>query len=291
VSSSASSLELFGQRFQNPLLLAAGTAGFGRELDGVLELDRLGGLVTKAVSLAPRQGNAAPRVAEFSGGMLNSVGLANPGVDRVLAVYLPWLASRLARAKVLVNVVGFTVEEYAEVVARLDGAPAITAFELNLSCPNSSAGGIEFGADAECVQRIVAACRSRTRLPLIAKLSPLLPDIGGMAVAARDAGADGITAVNTIPGFLYREDGARRLGHASGGVSGPPLLPIGLLAVSRILERTGGIPVIGVGGVRSAADVEQYLRAGAALVAIGTAAMADPRLPERIVRHLEHRDG
>ena len=149
------SRELLGRRFQNPLLLAAGTAGFGRELDGVLDLDRLGGLVTKAVSLEPRSGNPAPRVGEFPGGMLNSVGLANPGVERVRVEHLPWLANRLTRARILVNVVGFTVEEYAEVVGRLEGVPGITAFELNLSCPNTSAGGIEFGADAACVRRIV----------------------------------------------------------------------------------------------------------------------------------------
>jgi dihydroorotate dehydrogenase (NAD+) catalytic subunit len=279
--------ELFGRRFQNPLLLAAGTAGFGRELDGVLDLDRLGGLVTKAVSLQPRDGNPAPRVAEFSGGMLNSVGLANPGVSRVRQDYLPWLAQRLGRAQLLVNVVGFTVEEYAEVVSRLDGLTGISAFELNLSCPNTSAGGIEFGADAGCVRRIVDECRARTRLPLIAKLSPVLPDIAAMALVARDAGADAISAVNTIPGFLYSDNGGARLGQGHGGVSGPVLLPVGLLAVSRILERTGGMPVIGVGGVRSAADVRQYLRAGASLVGLGTAALADPRLPERIVRELE----
>ena len=127
------SRELFGRRFQNPLLLASGTAGFGRELDGVLELDRLGGLITKAVSLEPRNGNPPPRVAEFPGGMLNSVGLANPGVDRVRSEFLPWLARRLQRAQLLVNVVGFTVEEYAEVVRHLDGMPAIAGFELNLS--------------------------------------------------------------------------------------------------------------------------------------------------------------
>jgi dihydroorotate dehydrogenase (NAD+) catalytic subunit len=284
------SRDLFGRRFQNPLLLAAGTAGFGRELQGVVDLDRLGGLVTKAVSLQPRHGNSAPRVAEFSGGMLNSVGLANPGVERVRNEYLPWLADHLVRARILVNVVGFTVEEYADVVRRLDGLPAITAFELNLSCPNTSAGGIEFGADVGCVRRIVSACRDRTRLPLVAKLSPLLPDIGGMALVARDAGADAISAVNTIPGLLYGEDGGMRLGHNTGGVSGPSLLPVGVLAVSRILDRTGEIPVIGVGGVRSANDVRQYLRAGASLVAIGTGGLADPRLPERIVRELE-RDG
>jgi dihydroorotate dehydrogenase (NAD+) catalytic subunit len=281
------SRELLGRRFQNPLVLAAGTAGFGRELDGVLDLDCLGGLVTKAVSLEPRSGNPAPRVGEFPGGMLNSVGLANPGVERVREKHLPWLANRLTRARILVNVVGFTVEEYGEVVGRLEGAPGITAFELNLSCPNTSAGGIEFGADAACVRRIVSACRSRTRLPLIAKLSPVLPDIAGIALVARDAGADAVSAVNTLPGLLFGANGQARLGQGYGGVSGPVLLPIGVLAVSRIVERTQGMPVIGAGGVRSAADVHQYLRAGASLVAIGTGALADPRLPERIIRELE----
>jgi len=285
------SRDLFGRRFQNPLLLAAGTAGFGRELDGMLNLDRLGGLVTKAVSLEPRLGNPAPRVGEFPGGMLNSVGLANPGIARVREEYLPWLASRLTRARILVNVVGFTVDEYAEVVGGLEDVPGITAFELNLSCPNTNAGGIEFGADAGCVRRIVAACRSRTRLPVIAKLSPVLPDIAAMALVARDAGADAVSAVNTLPGLLFGTNGQARLGQGYGGVSGPVLLPIGVLAVSRIVERTGGMPVIGAGGVRSAADVHQYLRAGASLVAIGTGALADPQLPERIIRELEHDSG
>ncbi len=282
--------ELFGRRFQNPILLAAGTAGFGLELDNVLDLDSLGGLVTKAVSRQPRSGNAAPRVGEFPGGMINSVGLANPGVDRVRNEFLPWLTSRLKRAQVLVNVVGFTAEEYGEVVDQLDGSPGIAAFELNLSCPNTHAGGIEFGADRTSVQRIISQCRARTRLPLVAKLSPVLPDIVGMALAARDAGADAITAVNTMPGLLYSDAGATRLGNGNGGVSGPALLPVGILAVSRIAERIGSTPIIGVGGVRSAADVRQYLRAGASLVAIGTGALADPRLPERIVREIGQAD-
>jgi len=281
------SRELFGRRFQNPVLLAAGTAGFGQELNGVLDLDRLGGIVTKAVSREPRSGNAAPRAAEFAGGMLNSVGLANPGMVRVRNEILPWLASRLQRARVIVNVVGFTADEYAEVVSELDGSPGVTAFELNLSCPNTHAGGIEFGADSACVHRIVSQCRTRTRLPLIAKLSPVLPDIAGMALTARDAGADGISAVNTMPGLLYSGSGGTRLGNGNGGVSGPALLPVGVLAVSRIAERIGGTPIIGIGGVRSADDVRQYLKAGASLVAIGTGALADPRLPERIVSDLE----
>jgi dihydroorotate dehydrogenase (NAD+) catalytic subunit len=281
------SCELFGRRFQNPLLLAAGTAGFGRELAGMLDLDRLGGLVTKAVSLQPRTGNPPPRVSEFSGGMLNSVGLANPGVEHVRQEELPWLAARLTRAQVLVNVVGFTIEEYGETVARLEGVSGIAAFELNLSCPNTSAGGIEFGADIGCVRRIIAACRLRTRLPLVAKLSPVLPDIAAMAQVASEAGADGITAVNTFPGLLFGENGRSRLGQGSGGVSGPALLPIGVLAVARIRNRCPDLPVIGAGGVRTAADVHQYLRVGASLVAIGTGALADPHLPERIVQDLE----
>ena len=282
---------VFGRRFQNPVLLASGTAGYGRELAGVVDLERLGGLVTKAVSVAPREGNRPPRVAEFRGGMLNSVGLANPGLAAVRERDLPWLAANLRMAQVLVNVVGFTVEEYGEVVAGLDGAAGVAAFELNLSCPNTSAGGIEFGASADCIRRIVSLCRGRTRLPLLAKLSPVLPDIPGMALVARDAGADGVTVVNTLPGLLHDGTGLPRLGNGNGGVSGPALLPIGVLAAARVVERTDGMPVIGCGGVRSADDVRQYLRVGASLVAIGTAGMADPRLPERIVRELEREGG
>ena len=278
--------DAFGHTFQNPILLASGTAGFGRELQGIVDLDRLGGLITKAVSLEPRQGNAAPRVAEFSGGMLNSVGLANPGLAHVRARELPWLTSHLTRARVLVNVVGFVEGEYAEVIAGLEQVPGIAAYELNLSCPNTKAGGVEFGSDAGSVARVVASCRSATRRALIAKLSPALPDPASIAEAAVSAGADGISAVNTLPGYLSR--GSRpRLGHGNGGVSGPALLPIGIQVVRRIHERIPRIPIIGVGGVRSAADVRQYLSAGAALVAIGTAQLADPRLPERIVKELE----
>lgn len=284
---------VFGVTFQNPVLLASGTAGFGHELAGVMDLERLGGLVTKAVSLEPRQGNAAPRVTEFQGGMLNSVGLANPGLARVREREIPWLAGSLRRAQVLVNVVGFTEAEYAGVVAGLEDTAGFLGYELNLSCPNTAAGGIEFGADAAAVGRIVQACRTATRRPLLAKLSPALPDIAGMAVAARDAGADGVSVVNTMPGYLFRGNGPEpRLGNGNGGVSGPALLPIGLLAVRRVVERTrGDLPVVGVGGVRSAGDVRQYLAAGASLVAIGTAGLADPRLPERIIADLERADG
>ncbi len=282
----APGLTVFGVWFQNPVLLASGTAGYGRELAGVMALDRLGGVATKAVSLEARPGNPAPRVAEFPGGMLNSVGLANPGVAAVRASALPWLASHLTRARVMVNVVGFGEPEYAGVVERLDDVGGIAAYELNLSCPNTARGGVEFGADPDAVARIVSSVRRVTRRPVVAKLSPVLPDIAAMAVVARDAGADGVTLVNTMPGMLYRGS-QPRLGQGSGGVSGPALLPVGLLAVRRVAERTrGAFPIIGVGGIRGACDVRQYLTAGATLIQVGTAALADPRLPERIVRDL-----
>ncbi|HEV8196799.1 MAG TPA: dihydroorotate dehydrogenase [Gemmatimonadales bacterium] len=281
---------VFGQTFQNPVLLAAGTAGFGRELDGMMDLDRLGGIVTKAVSLAPRAGNRPPRVAEFPGGMLNSVGLANPGLESVRREDLPWLTARLTHARILINVVGFLESEYAEVIAGLDDLEAITGYEINLSCPNTSAGGVEFGADPGSVGRVIAACRRVTRRALIAKLSPALADVAAIAQAAVDAGADGISVVNTMPGYLFDGD-LPRLGNGNGGVSGPALLPVGLLAVRKVKERMPDVPVIGVGGVRSARDVRQYLRAGASLVAIGTGQLADPHLPARIVRDLEENRG
>ena len=278
---------VFGHRFQNPVLLAAGTAGFGREVSGVIDLERLGGIVTKAVSREPRGGNRAPRVAEFSVGMLNSVGLANPGLDRVRLEQLPWLATHLRRARVLVNVVGFVAEDFALVVAGLEEFECIAGFEINLSCPNTHAGGVEFGSDPTTVARVLELCAGRSRKPLIAKLSPALPDIAAMAVVAREAGAAGVTVVNTLPGYLADQRGAPRLGNGHGGISGPALLPVGVLAVRRIMDKSGGMPVIGVGGIRSGDDARQYLRAGAALVAVGTAAMANPRIPERIVSDLE----
>lgn len=279
-----------GIPFANPVLLASGTAGYGRELLGVADLSRLGGLVTKAVSLAPRAGNAAPRVAEFRGGMLNSIGLANPGVDQVARDELPWLLANVRGPQVLVNVVGFTIEEYAEVIARLEAVAGHAGYELNLSCPNTSAGGVEFGADPASVREVVSRCRAATTRPLFAKLSPALPDIPAIAAAAHAAGADGISLVNTLPGYLF--DGAEpRLGNGFGGVSGPALFPTGLLAVRRTAARLPGVPIIGVGGIRSADDVRDYLRAGASLVAIGTAGLADPRCPERIVRELEQHGG
>lgn len=282
--------EVAGLRFANPILLASGTAGYGVELLGVCDLARLGGIVTKAVSLAPRHGNAPPRVAEFRGGMLNSIGLANPGVEAVRATALPALAAAVRGPQVLVNVVGFTLGEYAEVVTRLDDLDTHAAYELNLSCPNTSAGGVEFGADPATVADVVGRVRAVTTRPIFAKLSPALPDIPAIARAAQEAGADGVSLVNTMPGMVFEGD-APKLGNGFGGVSGPALLATGLLAVQRVAERVSGLAIIGLGGVRTAEDVRHYLRAGADLVAIGTAGLADPRAPERILDELERSDG
>jgi dihydroorotate dehydrogenase (NAD+) catalytic subunit len=275
-----------GLALQNPVLLASGTAGYGRELDDVMRLDDLGGLVTKAVSLEPRGGAPAPRVTEFPGGMLNAVGLANPGVDRVRDEHLPWLARRLHRARVLVNVVGSAIEHFAEVIARLDDAPGKDGYELNVSCPNVKAGGLEFGGDAAALRDVVRRSRAATRRPLFVKLSPTVPDIVAAARVALDAGADGLTLVNTLPGLLVDVEHRRPvLGFGTGGISGPALLPVGVLATWRVFRATAA-PIIGVGGIASAEGALQYLIAGASAVAIGTAAMRDPRLPERIVTDL-----
>jgi dihydroorotate dehydrogenase (NAD+) catalytic subunit len=273
-------VDCFGAWFQNPILLAAGTAGFGREVARVIDLEALGGVVTKAVSVEPRRGNPAPRVAETSGAMLNSVGLANPGLAAFQREILPWLAANLRRARVLVNVVGNTPEDFAAVVRALAAEPAITAFELNVSCPNVAHGGMEFGADDAVLAGLVRRARAVTAKPIVVKLSPILPDPARTAVVAVEAGADGFTAVNTLP-----VKAPAPLGAGSGGLSGPPLLPVGVKFTRLVAQRTGK-PVIGVGGVRTGADALQYLEAGAYLVAVGTAALADPRAPERIAREL-----
>lgn len=280
------SVNVAGVHFQNPILLAAGTADYGSSLSGVISLDSLGGLVTKAVSVEPRQGNNSPRVAEFDGGMINAIGLANPGLDAVKRERLPWLADHLTYARVIVNVVGNSIDDFASVISGLDDNEVVSAYEVNVSCPNVKAGGLEFGADPSALAALIIRLRATTRRPIFVKLSPTLPNIGSSAKIAADAGADGITVINTIPGLVIDiESRTPRVGFGTGGVSGPGLLPIGVLATWKV-HTSVKIPIIGVGGVSSATDALQYIIAGASLVAVGTAAMRDPRVPERIVRDL-----
>ncbi|HET9424401.1 MAG TPA: dihydroorotate dehydrogenase [Gemmatimonadaceae bacterium] len=279
--------------FRNPIILPSGTAGYGHELEGVVDLDRVGGFVTKAVSVAPRPGAPAPRVAEFPGGMINAVGLANPGVAAVCADHLPWLAAHHRGTRRFANVIGFAVEEFPEIIERLDhaietSAPhALDGYELNVSCPNTKAGGVEFGADPRALADVVTRARAATRRPIFVKLAPTLSDIGGAAKIAADAGADGITVVNTIPGMVIDLESRRpALGFGTGGVSGPAILPVGVLATWKV-RKAVALPIIGVGGVASAEDALQYIVAGASLVGVGTAALRDPRAPERIVSGIE----
>ena len=288
----ALAVKVAGLDFQNPVLLAAGTAAYGHELANVVDLSALGGLVTKAVSPEPRSGAPAPRVAEFGGGMINAVGLANPGVAAVRAEHLPWLAGSLPQVRKLANIVGFAVPEFASVIEQLelsladDARGALDGYEINVSCPNVKAGGMEFGADPDALVQVVRLARVATSRPLFVKLSPTLPDIARSAQIAVDAGADGLTLVNTIPGLVVDVEHRRpALGFGTGGVSGTALLPVGVLATWKV-RRVVKAPLIGIGGVSSAEDALQYIIAGASLVGIGTAMLRDPRTPERVVRGL-----
>jgi dihydroorotate dehydrogenase (NAD+) catalytic subunit len=283
-----------GLDFRNPVVLAAGTAAYGRELEGVVDLDAIGGFVTKAVSRQPRHGAPSPRVSEFRGGMINAVGLANPGVEAVIADHLPWLAATHPGTRRLANIVGFAVDEFAQVVEALEagvaatpgGTAALDGYEINVSCPNVKAGGMEFGADAAALAAVIGGVRAVTRRPLFVKLSPTLPAIADVARRAVDAGADGLTLVNTLPGLVV--DVERRvpaLGFGSGGMSGGAILPAGVLATWRV-SRAVTVPVLGIGGIRTAEDALQYIIAGATLVGVGTEALRDPRQPGRIVRGL-----
>jgi dihydroorotate dehydrogenase (NAD+) catalytic subunit len=277
-----------GLAFRNPIVLASGTAGYGHELAEVIDLDAIGGLASKAVSVSPRAGAPALRVGEFAGGMINAVGLANPGMEAVKREHLGYMTQAHPGTRVLVNVIGFSIEEFAQVIAHLDDLPGHDGYELNVSCPNTKAGGIEFGADPAALRTVVSSARSATRRPLFVKLSPALGTaLVPAAEQAMAAGADGLTLVNTMPGLVVDIERRRpRLGFGGGGVSGPALLPVGVLAAWRVSRALPTVPICGLGGVSTAEDALQYILAGASLVGVGTAALRDPRAPERIVRDL-----
>ena len=279
-------VERWGVAFQNPVLLAAGTCGFGEELSDVVDLEALGGFVTKSVTLEPRRGNPAPCVAEIGPTMINSVGLANPGLARVRSEKLPWIRAHLRRARVFVSLAGRTVEDYLELLEGLDGEEGFIGFELNLSCPNHR-GRRPFALDPDAAARVVAGARARSERPLLAKLAPNDPELADTVRRVEEAGADGITLVNTLPGLaLDAARGKPLLGAGQGGVSGPALRGLGLLAVATARSVTA-LPLLGVGGIVRAEDALEYLLAGASLVQVGTASFADPRAAERIVHDLE----
>src|SRR5687768_65306 len=250
-----------GLVLRNPLLVASGTFGYGVEYGEVVDVERLGAICSKGTTLRPRVGNPPPRVTETPAGMLNSIGLQNPGVDAVLEKY----ADRWAgwEVPVIVNVAGESVEDYVEVARRLDGRAGVAGIELNISCPNVGAGGLQFALDASAAAEVTAAVRNATDLPLMVKLSPAATDVRGIARAVADAGADVISAVNTLPGMAI--DHQRRkpfLGNVYGGLSGPPLKPVGLRVVYEVAEVVK-VPVVGVGGIGSIDDVLEYMMAGA----------------------------
>jgi dihydroorotate dehydrogenase (NAD+) catalytic subunit len=296
VVSRPTAIEVAGLVFQNPVVLAAGTAGYARELDDVVDLNRLGGVVTKAVSPEPRQGNPALRVADFRAGMINAVGLANPGLEAVRKDHLQWLGRHLPNTRKIVNVVGATTDDFPAVVmgieetlgvGAVDRSSAVDGYELNVSCPNVKAGGAEFVSDPDTLATIVSEVRSVTRRRVFVKLSPTLPDIAATARVAVTAGADAISLVNTLPGLVIDVNRRRpALGFGTGGVSGPGLLPVGVLATWKV-RRAVRVPIMGVGGISCGEDALQYILAGASLIGVGTAALKDPKVPERIVRDLE----
>jgi len=268
----------------NPIMVASGTFGYGVEYGEVVDVNRLGGICCKGTTLEPRIGNPTPRVTETPGGMLNSIGLQNPGVDAVIERYAAAWATW--RAPVLVNVAGESVRDYVEVTRRLDGVPGVAGIELNISCPNVGKGGFQFAIDAGAAGEVTAAVRRVTDLPLLVKLSPNVADIRPIARAIADAGADALTAINTLSGIAVAPGRSRPLlGNIYGGLSGPALKPVALRIVYEAAQVVK-IPVIAIGGVTELADVLDFLAVGAVAVQVGTAIFADPTLPVRLADEL-----
>jgi dihydroorotate dehydrogenase (NAD+) catalytic subunit len=273
-----------GLLLANPILVASGTFGYGVEYGDVVDVQRLGAICCKGTTLRPRVGNPTPRVTETPGGMLNSIGLQNPGVDAVIDKYAStWSGWRVP---VIVNVAGESIGDYVEVTRRIDGVPGIAGIELNISCPNVGKGGIQFAIDAEAAGAVTAAVRRATDLPLLVKLSPNVADVRPIARAIADAGADALTAINTLSGIAIGASRTRPLlGNIYGGLSGPAIKPVALRIVyeaSQVVD----IPVVAIGGVTELADVLDYLAVGAVAVQVGTAIFADPTLPARLVDEL-----
>ncbi len=268
----------------NPILVASGTFGYGVEYGDVVEVERLGAICCKGTTLRPRIGNPTPRVTETPAGMLNSIGLQNPGVAGVIEKYADTWARW--RVPVIVNVAGESVSDYVEVARRLDGVPGVAGIELNISCPNVGRGGLQFAIDAGAAGEVTAAVRRATDLPLLVKLSPNVADVRPIARAIEDAGADALTAINTLSGIAVAPGRSRPLlGNVYGGLSGPAIKPVALRIVYEV-SQVVDIPVVAIGGVTELADVLDFLAVGAVAVQVGTAIFADPTLPVRLVDEL-----
>lgn len=277
---------LAGIELVNPVIAASGTFGYGIEFEEIVNLERIGGFVTKGISLEPIQGHRAPRIVQTAAGMLNAIGLQNVGVEEFVAHKLPPLR-RYSGCKVLVNVFGYTVQDYIAVIERLNQAEGIAAYELNVSCPNVHAGGMSFGSDCGSLEYLVGRARTVSTRPLIVKLSPNVTSVAQMAKVAESAGADAVSLVNTFMAMsIDAETRKPRLTNITGGLSGPAIKPIALRMVYETAKAVS-IPVIGLGGIITAEDAVEFLLAGATAVQVGTASYADPRATERLAKELE----
>jgi len=280
-------VNICGIRMKNPVMVASGTFGFGKEYGDFVDLNQLGAIVTKGTSLEPWQGNPPDRIAETPAGMLNAIGLQNEGVESLINEKIPWLRSAAPDVPVIVNVAGKTVDEYAEVARRLDGVEGVAGLEINISCPNVKEGGIAFGTDPAMTAQVVRAVRKATRLPVIPKLSPNVTDIVLMARACADTGADAISLINTLLGTaIDAESRTFKLANITGGLSGPAIKPIALRMVWQVAQAVD-IPVIGVGGIMTAEDAVEFFLAGADAVQVGTANFVNPSAAVEIADGLD----
>lgn len=278
-------VEVAGLKFRNPVMPASGTFGYGEEYAPYLDLNNLGAIVTKGLSLNPKAGNPTPRIAETTGGMLNAIGLQNVGVDQFIEQKMAFLEQ--FDTPVIVNFFGNTAEEYGEVAARLNDVPGVAGLEMNISCPNVKHGGIVFGTDPQAAHDVVALVRKRLNKPLIVKLTPNVTDIRVTAKAVEDAGADAISLINTLTGMSVDVKTRRpRLANQIGGLSGPGIRPVAVRLTHQVVQ-TVKVPVIGVGGIFRAMDALEFLIVGAKAVQVGTANFVDPNVMEEIIRDLE----
>ncbi|MBN1142387.1 MAG: dihydroorotate dehydrogenase [Deltaproteobacteria bacterium] len=279
------SVTIAGLKFRNPVMPASGTFGYGEEYAPLIDLEQIGAIVTKGLSLRPKAGNPTPRIAETVGGMLNAVGLQNVGVDAFIQEKLPFLCR--IRTPVIVNFFGNTLEEYGEVAGRLADLEGVAAVECNISCPNVKQGGIVFGTDPRAAHSVVSLVRRRITKPLIVKLTPNITDITLIAQAVEEAGADAVSCINTLTGMAIDVFNRRpRLANITGGLSGPAIMPVALRMVYQVARQVR-IPVIGIGGIAKAEDALQFLIAGASAVQVGSANFVDPQAMVSIVAGLD----